>query len=136
MAESTTTWRNDRIATPWFALLAGPVVGILHEAVGYLMVSQSCSAGFPWFSIGGFSGIRLLMLILGVISEAVLIAAMISGYHAWRQEDTLSGDNAAVVAIGRARFMGLVGMILSAGFALYVLFATVPALVLDVCHFL
>ncbi len=135
MAESTRVWDSDSVATPWFPVLAGPVVGIIHEALGYLMVSQSCSAGFPWFTVGSVSGIRVLMFLLTVAGEIVLIAAMIAGYRGWRREDQGQGE-AAVTAISRARFMSLVGMIMSAGFALYVLYAGLPIFFMDPCRFL
>jgi hypothetical protein len=135
MAESTKIWDSGSVATPWFPVLAGPVVGIIHEALGYLMVSQSCSAGFPGFSLGSFSGIRVLMFVLTVLGEAVLIAAVVAGYRGWHREAQGQGE-AAETAISRARFMSLVGMIMSAGFALYVLYAGLPIFFMDPCRFL
>jgi hypothetical protein len=135
MAESTRIWDASSVSTPWFPVLAGPVVGIIYEALGYLMVSQSCSAGFLGFTLAGVSGIRVLMFILTVVGEAVLIAAIVAGYRGWHRE-VKGHDEAATTAISRARFMSLVGMILSAGFALYVLYAGLPIFFMDPCRFL
>ncbi len=136
MTESTAALERDLPAAPWFPFLAGPIVGILHEAIGYLMVSQSCSEGFPWFSIGAFSGIRVLMLILDVAAEIVLIAAIIAGYAGWRRYRGQRGSEAFATAAGRASFMALVGAVMSAGFMLYVLYAGLPVFFLNPCHFL
>jgi hypothetical protein len=134
MAESTATAGSRPLATPWFAFLAGPVVGALHEAIGYLLVARGCATGFPAFTVGGLTGLQLLEAALGVVAEAVLIAAIVNGLHVWRSIESRAGEEG--VTAGRVRFMALVGMIMSAGFALYVLYATVAALVLNPCVFL
>jgi hypothetical protein len=136
MAGSTATLDNRSPGTPWFPFLAGPVVGALHEAIGYLMVSRSCATGFPGFSFGPLSGVGVEMLILTVVAEAILIAAIVSGIRAWRQDDDEVDGDGGRAAVSRVRFMGLVGALLSAGFALYVLYAGLAGMLLNPCVFL
>ncbi len=134
MAESTAAVQTRPPATPWFPFFAGPVVGVLHEAIGYLLVARGCDTGFPAFTMGGLSGLQILELALAVVAEVILIAAIVNGVHVWRT----AGDrtDTGETAIGRVRFMGLVGAIMSGVFAMYVLYVGVAAIVLNPCVFL
>lgn len=140
MAESTAAMEPRSPATPWFPFLAGPIVGALHEAIGYLLVARSCATGFPGFSAGSLGGLQILELALSVVAEVVLVAAAINGLRLWRRTEGRAADastsNDQRTAAGRVRFMALVGGVMSIGFALYVLYAGLAAVILNPCMFL
>lgn len=129
-------------ATPWFPFLAGPIVGVLHLAIGYLLVARSCATGFPGFTAGGLSGLQLVELALGIVAEVVLIAAILKGLQVWRtsadraEAGAARAPNPGPTTLARVRFMTLVGVVMSIGFGLYVLYATAAAMILNPCVFL
>lgn len=135
MAESTAVVEPRAPNTPWFPFLAGPVIGVLHQAIGYPLVAWSCTTGALGFSLGPLSGIGLVVVGITVVAEAILIAAIVSGLRAYREASDWPEEGEGR-SVGRVRFMALVGVVLSAGFALYALYVGVAALVLDPCVFL
>jgi hypothetical protein len=109
-------------------------VGVLHEAIGYLLVGLGCGQGFPAFSVAGLSGLQLAEVALAVVAEIILIAAILAGVRVWRNTEDRAETGG--ITTGRVRFMGLVGAIMSGVFALYVLYVGVAAIVLNPCVFL
>ncbi len=131
-----TTHKGTALApTPWYSVIAPTVIAVLHLSIGYLLVSQYCATGFPWFSLGSASGMQVLVVILSLVAWALLIVAGVSGYRHWhlRLDD---GHPMPSQVEGRVRFMGLAGLLLSALFFLFVLFATAPVIFLNACIFL
>jgi hypothetical protein len=106
----------------WIGLLAGPIAWALHEQVSYMTAETACHSGTVIYQHLATLGTLLLAL------AGLLIA--------WRrlqrapESSTEKGDPRA----SRIHFMALAGVTCSAWFALVILAAWIPNLILGPCQ--
>lgn len=106
----------------WIGVLAGPVAWALHEQVSYMMAETACHSGTVIYQHLATLGT------LAVALAGVLIA--------WRrlqrapEGSTEKGDPRA----SRIHFMALAGVTCGAWFALAILAAWIPNLILGPCQ--
>jgi hypothetical protein len=109
----------------WLAIFAGPLSWALHEQMSYMLTPTACAAG---------RHVLLHLVTLGTLLIAAAGAAI-----AWRRWKALpegsmeKGETREKAETARARFMALAGMTICGAFALVILAAEVPNLVLGVC---
>jgi hypothetical protein len=103
----------------WAALLAGPVLWIVHFAVVYLVSEVACRNA--WAELAGLEAATLATLVATAIAlVAIGIAALLTERARRRTEQ------------GNGQIM-VIGLALDALFAASVLAVGIPALVLDPC---
>ena len=128
---------DDRqVRRTWLVLLAGPLIGLSHFMLVYLVAEAGCT--------GSGTGLRVLdppvpevvTVATTVVAAAACLAAAALGYQRWRsgrdgtRADDLAGD---ADGLDRRQALGLAGFLLSSFFFLVVLFVGVPAPLLAPC---
>jgi hypothetical protein len=103
----------------WLALLAGPVLWIVHFAVVYLASELACREG--WAQIAGVEAATLITVVATVVALAAIGMAALLTERGRRRTD--QGN----------RQMLVIGLALDVLFAASVLAVGIPALVLDPC---
>ena len=105
----------------WLPVLAGPLAWYLHEQASYMLSPSACDAGSH--------------LMLHLVTLGTLLIALAGGALAWSrwkaspEGSTEKGDPEE----SSLRFMALAGVGLCVTFALIILAAEIPNLVLRVC---
>jgi hypothetical protein len=105
----------------WLPMLAGPIAWYLHEQASYMLTPSACDAR---------SHLMLHLVTLGTLLVALAGAAL--AWSRWKEApegSTEKGDPQE----SRIRFMALAGVGMCAAFALIILAAEIPNLVLRVC---
>lgn len=118
----------ERFDTPgvliglWFAVLVGPLIWAAHFMASYVLVPYACAADSD-----------LSLHLSTLVALAFCGAGAFAGWRFWRKADggleTWEGG-----AVGRTRWMGLSGLMLSGLFAMVILAEGVPGVVLTACH--
>ncbi|MFL5155078.1 MAG: hypothetical protein ACJ8C3_19715 [Microvirga sp.] len=121
MDDSRETHVERRDILLWLAVLAGPFAWALHEQVSYMLTPTACASG---------RHVLLHLVSLGALLIALAGAALgWSRFKAAPQGSTEKGDPEG----SRIRFMALAAATSCVFFALVILAAEVPNLVLGVC---
>lgn len=108
---------------PWFGLFGGLTAWVLHLAIGFALVYDSC--------LTGFSHLRLWLVIVTLLLAFMALAATLVGYRLWQRTQTDSADVGG--ATGVQPFMGMVGAALS-GLSLFIIVLTaIPVVWLTPC---
>jgi len=117
------------ILAQWTGILTGPIVFAADEFISYSIVQWSC----------GHQNTALLHLI--TVVALVLIAG--GAWSAWRTFIETPSDlpydpdvevrDVIGVRLARARFLAVLGLLMSAFFAALVIAAAIPRLVLNAC---
>ena len=110
---------GPRLAVLWTGVLAGPIVWAMLLETHYALSYVACEQRATW----------MLHLATGVALALIAAAA----FGAWRAAPPLRSSGSEPIAIGRARFLALSGLILCAWFAIVVLAMQFPILVLEPC---
>jgi hypothetical protein len=105
----------------WTGLFGGPLVWFLSQQASYALV--------PWACHGGS------VIAIHLVNLAALLVVVAAGAMAWR-DWRRAGDVRDEVAppAGRARFLGLVGLMLSVLFGLVILAQTTGTLFFGQCQ--
>ncbi|HEX8073126.1 MAG TPA: hypothetical protein VF546_24475 [Pyrinomonadaceae bacterium] len=106
----------------WAGVLVAPCVWALQMELSYLLVQPACQAGRN--------------LSLHVVTVGALLLAAGGGLLAWRnwRQAGARWQAEAGDAVARSRFMGLLGLLLSAMFCLAILAQGIPSFVLHPCQ--
>jgi hypothetical protein len=121
MDDSRETHVERRDVLLWFAVLAGPFAWAMHEQVSYMLTPTACD-----------SGRHILLHLVSLVALLIALAGAALGwsrFKAFPEGSTEKGDPEA----SRIRFMALSAAVSCAFFALVILAAEVPNLVLRVC---
>jgi small-conductance mechanosensitive channel len=129
MAERVQTARDERgwfsrspgIAALWTGILAGPIAWAIDLTSSYAIVQWTCSSQHTF--------VLHLVTLAALAITAIGAAAAFTGLQRAPEEATDDGPR----PIDRGRFMALLGLLISAMFALLVISNDIPRLVLDAC---
>jgi len=129
MAERIQTARDEHgwfsrppgISALWAGILAGPIAWALDLTSSYAIVKWTCSSQ------------HTIVLHLITLGSLLLIAAGAAASFTALQRAPEQATDDGSRSVDRGRFMALLGLLLSAMFALVVIGNAVPRLVLDAC---
>jgi len=102
----------------WFGMIGAPVIWFAQLLLNWSLTEGGCSPSFS--GLFGLSGIRIVILLGGLVAATVAIAAGIVSYRGWQQDDQA----------GPRQFMAVGGMLLSTFFTLAIVFTTFPVFIL------
>ncbi|HEX9942409.1 MAG TPA: hypothetical protein VGG03_10360 [Thermoanaerobaculia bacterium] len=105
----------------WLPVLAGPFAWALHEQASYMLTPTACDVGH-----------KLILHLVTLVALLIALAGAALAWSRWKaapEGSTETGDPEET----RVRFMALAGLGLCATFALIILAAEIPNLVLKVC---
>jgi hypothetical protein len=114
--------RGAGIAWLWAGVLAGPIALALNQSVIYLLVTLTCSYGRPTVLIPA------ILLMLALAAGGAFIS-----WRNWQQAGSSTSDNGGD-AMSRSRFMGIVGILLSALSALGIIAMWLPTFFYRQCQ--
>jgi hypothetical protein len=122
-------------ASPWFHLLASPIIWGVYFLATYSLVEAACQSGFLDTPLVGLSALSVAVLLLTLIALLATLYAGWAAYHQWRtlNPQVIENEVARQEALAR-HFMALSGVWLSALFSLTLLATGLPALVLSPCQ--
>jgi hypothetical protein len=112
---------RDLEGASWTALFAGPIAWFADQQVSYALVPWACAGG-PAAAIHAANVVALAIVLVG--------AAL--GLRGWRRTGSVSDELDR--PSGRARFLGLLGLMLCLFFALPIVLQGVAGLILDPCQ--
>jgi hypothetical protein len=120
----------------WFGVLAAPVAWVLAEVVGYVLTARGCS--WAHSALGGYVVPRAFAVLVGltIICMLVAIGGLIVARTNWRRiarEAARVSAAAEPVALSRARFLALCGILTSALFLLGLLLMGLLPPLLQAC---
>ncbi|HTM26550.1 MAG TPA: hypothetical protein VL225_15240 [Vicinamibacterales bacterium] len=115
---------GPRLAALWIGVLAGPVVWAALLETNYVLSYVACESRHTWM--------------LHVATAAALLLIALAALGAWRAAPAAASEDTATfeareTALIRARFMAIGGLALCGFFAIAVLAAEIPVLVLHPC---
>lgn len=116
-------------AALWFGVLGAPIAWVFHMTIGYSLEEWfACSPSTS--SPGEILGVDVRAWAIGitVVFAAVALAAGLVAARCWRRAKEDGGTG------GRARWMGMVGVMNSALYLVIILGGLGPALLLSVCE--
>ena len=94
-----------------------------------IAIAVAVARGWPGFTLFGLSGGHVILLAFTLVVEALIVIAGITAHHEWSVLERQAGWRGT----GFARWMAFAGMVLSGFFFVAVLYAGLPALVLQSC---
>jgi uncharacterized membrane protein YidH (DUF202 family) len=115
---------SDSVGHRWrlsLALLAGPLLALVFQALAY--------ADVPWACNGGSA---TALHVLAAIFVVVTIAVLVDAFAMWRRSGRGAETDRATAA-DRSRFLALTGMLVSGASLLLVIAMWVPVFVFDPC---
>lgn len=116
----------------WLGVLLAPGAWLVVEGVGYVVAARLCALDV----LGSDSSHPAAPSYVQIIICAIGFAASLVGL--WISVRNLRGsafaDDGVTPARGRARFMAMVGVLISVLFAGSIVLYALPAFVLDACH--
>lgn len=104
----------------WYGILIGPLAWMADQQISYSLVAHSCSTGHHYLMLA-ISTISLLFAVSGVV-----VAAM--NFSRTRQA-TIEGGSVE----DRSRFMSILGIGASLGWAIVIIAMAVPRVMLTPC---
>jgi hypothetical protein len=107
----------------WMGVLAGPVAWGVHMQTNYSLVSWVCRNGGEIF--------------LHVVTILALVITALGAFAAWRGWQDGAAEEAETDGGGRlsrARFMGALGLLVSAMFFLLIIAQAIPSFMFQACQ--
>jgi hypothetical protein len=105
----------------WTGVLAGPVVWAVHMQTNLSLV--------PWVCKNGG------LMLLHVVTILALLITAVGAFAAWRAlQEGREEDEAGGGVISRSRFMGALGLLMSAMFFLVIIAQAVPSFFFQPCQ--
>lgn len=104
----------------WYGILIGPLSWALDQQISYSLVAHACSTGH-FYLLHAITVIALLLALSGAV-----VATMNLGRT---RAATIEGGRVA----DRSRFMAIVGIAASVGWALVIVAMAVPRFILSPC---
>ncbi len=141
MAESShPSPHRDRVGLVplFFGLWAAPAVWVGQLIVDYGLASYSC---YPRYVprnhvIAGWGGIWWGLLAINIVSILAAAAGAAVSYRSWtatRHENAGHTGHVMETGVGRTRFLALLGLLTSCGFAAAIVFDLIVLLVVPLC---
>jgi hypothetical protein len=106
----------------WAGLLAGPLAMLIELQVNYALVLWACSAGREW-----------ALHLVAALALCITLAGGLISWRNWRLAGAHWEDEGAGV-IPRSRFMSIVGILMSALFALVIIAQWIPIFIYGPCQ--
>lgn len=116
----------------WLALVCAPLAWALQGLLGWYVSGSACAdRDASWGSLGG-GGVRAVEIGISAIALAIALACFLTGLRAFQA----SADRAvtAIHARARADFLAAAALLISAVFALGIVWAALPSFILPVCE--
>jgi len=114
----------------WFGVLTGPLAWLVHLTVSYVLTSLTCLRVWPGFTIFGWSGGLAIIIVFTLAILALIATAGWLAFQHWSRLESQTGWRGT----GLDRWMALSGVLLSGMFFVAVLYAGLPAVVLQSCR--
>jgi hypothetical protein len=116
----------------WAGVLLAPAAWSVAELLGYVLVARACDRDFPTGVAHAGITQDVVAIVLGIIAIVGLVIA-ISNLRAVGEvrDSELPG---VPTVWGRARFMALAGVVMSALFVLGIVFFALPPLFVNWCN--
>jgi hypothetical protein len=135
------TQRHVALAALWFGLFAAPATWSIQEVVSYAIAAHSCYPGMIPRTTPTFRGMWTLELVIGIVALVVAIVAGLIAVRSWRAtrpahappKEGSQVETGAAAGAGRAGFMALAGMLLSAMFFIAIVFNVVGLFLVPHC---
>lgn len=104
----------------WYGILVAPLAWMADQQISYSLVAHSCSTGHHYLMIT-ISAISFLIALSGALLAWVNLSRT--------REATLDGGHVA----DRSRFMSLLGIAASLGWAMVIIAMAIPRIMLTPC---
>ncbi len=117
-------------------LVAGPFGWIAQLLLDYGLSSDLCMARRSMGQQPSATGESVGLIAVNLVCLALALSGMAISWHSWRKtqgEKPGGGATALETGEGRSRFLALIGILVSAGFAFAILFNTVEPLMVSAC---
>ena len=127
---------DRRVRGTWLVLLAGPVVGLSHFMLVYLVAEAGCTGSGTGLRVFDPPVPEVVTVATTVVAAVACLAVAAIGYRRWRRtEDGIGrGDVAGdAESLDRRQALGLAGFLLSSFFFVVVVFVGAPAPFLAPC---
>lgn len=118
-------------ATLWFGVLGGAIAWFVHLVLVYTLAEAACITGFPWFTVLGFHGALLLIVIVTLLTLAVTVASGVVAY--WNRQLLDAGGSIPPLNRGASKQMVRSGVYLSVFFVFLILVETLPIFFMRPC---
>jgi uncharacterized membrane protein len=112
----------------WFSLLAGTIIWVIHLMIVYPLTSLTCEWGWFPFTVGRFSGLQIVQI---VVTVAASLLTVVAGVLAFRNRQQLMEEGS--LETDRHRFMATLGLALNILFTALILIALIPIISLPAC---
>ena len=112
-----------------FGLTGAPLAWLALSLVNYGLASQTCV-------LGRAEGTWAILGAADLLGFGLSLGALWAAYAAWRRTGSEQGggqQRTLEVGEGRTRFLALCGIVTSLGFAVGILFAFLPILLVPIC---
>ncbi|MFL5615027.1 MAG: hypothetical protein ACJ796_15285 [Gemmatimonadaceae bacterium] len=120
----------------WFGIFGAPAAWALQTIVDYGLVSHYCFPDDAPVGSPTFTALRATAIVVSVIVLAVVLVALMTAVRSWgatRHGHDAEHHELLEVGEGRARFMGLAGVLLGVVFLFAVLMNAVPLMTNTMC---
>lgn len=127
---------DRRVRTTWLVLLAGPLIGLSHFMLVYLVAEAGCTGSGTGLRVFDPPVPEVVAVATTALAAAACLAAAALGYRRWRPPGggtSASGVEGDADELDRRQALGLAGFLLSSFFFLVVLFVGAPAPFLAPC---
>ena len=105
----------------WFAVLGGPVAGLLNVMVNYPAVDRAC--------------VNDSSLILHILSACALVVAIAAGWTGWSLRGRAGKwSSTAAGFLPRSRFMGTIGILTASVAVFAIILQWIPIFFIGACH--
>jgi hypothetical protein len=105
----------------WYGLLAPPAAWALQEWLGWYFGQRTCQGLAP-------TSVRWILLGVSAVALCVALAGVARGWSVWRDREVLDADHR-----DRVDFMAFGGLLVSAIFAIAVIWGALPTAFLSEC---
>jgi hypothetical protein len=116
----------------WLGSALGPAAWALHSLVGYFLAARSCAVNPTGWGEITPGGLRFILFGLALLMLLAALTGLLLSLRNWR---ATGGEGSLFEAEGRTRpnFMALFGIIVSAVFAIGLLYNAIAPLLLEPC---
>jgi len=130
----STEWSSSELKrhgrSLWFGVLTGPLAWLVHLTVSYVLASLTCLRVWPGFTIFGWSGGLVMMIVFTLAMLALIATAGWLAFQHWRRLSRRTDGRGN----GFDRWMAFSGVLVSGMFFVAVLYAGLPAVILQPCR--
>lgn len=121
----------------WFGIWGAPVAWTALELISYVLSMGVCGADAPAPDSPHAKAVWGAMLVTCILTSLLVLAATAVAINNWRRtrhEHKGSAHHLLEVGEGRARFLAMFGLLISAGFIVAFIFVAASLLLLPLCR--